>query len=320
MKLQEIYDLGISMAIKADPRGEEFVKKLITKNKKAYEELSEKKKKIFDMESFHNPYSDSRIFFGVPDVEVKTIISGIDVDGAEIVVADRLREKGTPIDLVITHHPVGTAYANLHDVMSLQTDVYANVGVPINVADALMRDRQGLVQRKIGPANHNQVVDAARLLNIPFLGLHTIWDNIGDHFMKHYLAQKEYDTVGEILDHLMELPEYIEATKGMNGPQIDSGSASSRAGKVVLFFTGGTNPSKEVYIELAKAGVGTIVDMHMPEESLQEMKKLHVNVINTGHMASDSIGANIFFDEVEKRGVTVIPFGGLVRVKREAKK
>ena len=115
----------------------------------------------------------------------------------------------------------------------------------------------------------------------------------------------------------MELPEYIEATKGKNGPEIVSGGPKSRSGKVAIFFTGGTNPSKEVYMELAKAGVGTLVDMHVPEEGLKELKKLHVNVINAGHIASDSIGANIFLDEIEKRGVESIVGSGLIRVKRK---
>src|SRR3972149_1594693 len=101
--------------------------------------------------------------------------------------------------------------------------------------------------------------------------------------------------------------------KGKNGPEIVSGTAKSRAGKVAIFFTGGTNPSKQIYAELAKAGVGTLVDMHIPEVALKELKKLHVNVINAGHMASDSIGANIFLDELEKKGITVIPCSGLVR-------
>src|SRR3972149_8125086 len=104
--------------------------------------------------------------------------------------------------------------------------------------------------------------------------------------------------------------------KGKNGPEIVSGTAKSRAGKVAIFFTGGANPSKEIYAELAKAGVGTLVDMHIPEEGLKELKKLHVNVINAGHMASDSIGANIFLDALEKKGIKVIPCSGLVRIKR----
>src|SRR4029078_2273080 len=108
-----------------------------------------------------------------------------------------------------------------------------------------------------------------------------------------------------------------EAMVGKNGPEIVSGSPKSRTGKVAIFFTGGTNPSKEVYVELAKAGVGTLVDMHIPEDGLKELKKLHVNVINAGHMASDSIGANLFFDVLEKKGVEVIPVSGFIRVKRK---
>jgi hypothetical protein len=149
------------------------------------------------------------------------------------------------------------------------------------------------------------------------MNLHTVWDNMGDKFMKDYLGKKNYQTVGEIVDHMMDLPEYQEATRGKNAPEIVSGSSKSRAGKVAIFFTGGTNPSKEVYAELAKAGIGTLVDMHIPEEGLEELKKAHVNVINAGHMASDSIGANLFLDELEKRGVEIVVGSGLIRAKRK---
>lgn len=320
MTIQEIYDLGIEMGIKADPRGEAAVKKLLDKKKKEFEELSPKKKKFFDEEDLNNPYSDSRIFYGDPKKEVKKILAGIDTNGTEVLLADRLNEKGEGIDLLIGHHPEGGAYAALDEVMDLQVDSYAAAGVPVNVAYALMHSRMTEVRRRIHSANHNQAIDAARLLNVPFLGLHTIWDNLGDNFIKNYLKGKEFDTVGEVLDYLMELPEYIEATKGKAGPYIVSGSEKSRAGKIVVFFTGGTNPSKDIYVELAKAGVGTIIDMHMPEDSIKEMKKLHVNVINAGHMSSDSIGANIFFDALEEKGVEVVPCSGFVRVRRKGGK
>ncbi len=316
MTIQEIYDLGVEMGIKADPRGEKAVRKLLEKAKKEYEDLPEKKKKLFDTESFTNPYSDSRLLFGDLKKEVKRILAGIDANATEVLLADRLTEKGTRIDLLIGHHPEGHAYASLHEVMDLQVAVYAEAGVPVNVAHALMGERMSEVERRIHPANHTQSVDAARLLDVPFMALHTIWDNLGDNFIKNYLKGKEFDTVGEILDHLMELPEYVESKKGKAGPYIVSGSEKSKAGKIVVFFTGGTNPSKEMYIEMAKAGVGTVIDMHMPEEAIKEMKKLHINVINAGHMSSDSIGANLFFDELEKRGVEVVPCSGLIRVKR----
>jgi putative NIF3 family GTP cyclohydrolase 1 type 2 len=135
--------------------------------------------------------------------------------------------------------------------------------------------------------------------------------------MEGYLAKKTFETVDEIVEYLMELPEYQEAAKGKNAPEIVSGGPKSRVGKIAIFFTGGTNPSKEAYAELARAGVGTIVDMHIPEDGLKEAKKMHMNVINAGHMASDSIGANIFLDAIEKKGVEIIPASGLIRINRK---
>lgn len=317
MTLQEIFDLAIQMGIKADPRGADEVARLLKKAKKEFNELPEKKKKYFDHEMFTNPYSDTRILYGDPKTKVKKILVGIDADATEVLLADRLNQKGAKIDAVVGHHPIGISLAALHDVMDLQVDAYAQVGVPLNVMDALMNERSEDVKRKIHPSNHNQIVDTARLLEMPLINLHTAWDNVGDKFMKDYLAKKKFDSVGEIVDYMMELPEYIEATRGKNGPEIVSGSPKSRPGKVAIFFTGGTNPSKEIYAELAKAGVGTLVDMHIPEESLKELKKLHVNVINAGHMASDSIGANLFLDELEKKGVEALVGSGLIRAKRK---
>src|SRR5579863_530278 len=103
MTIQEIYDLAIEMGMKADPRGMASVKKYLAKNKKRYDELPEKKKKYFDKESLSNPYSDTRYFTNTPQREVKKILSGIDANATEVLLADRLNEKGTKIDLLIGH-------------------------------------------------------------------------------------------------------------------------------------------------------------------------------------------------------------------------
>ncbi|HWY78988.1 MAG TPA: hypothetical protein VNW29_01395 [Candidatus Sulfotelmatobacter sp.] len=317
MTIQEIYNLALEMGMNADPRGIVSVRKYLQKNKKRYDELPEKKKKYFDQEAFTNPYSDTRIFTDDPEREVKKLMAGIDANATEVLLADRLNEKGAKIDLLIGHHPEGNAFASLHEVMDLQIEVSAEAGIPINLADALVRERMHDVERGIHPINHNQTIDTARLLAIPFMTLHTVWDNLGDHFMKSYLKDKEFDSVGDIMDAMMQIPEYQEAKHGKAGPIVVAGTANSKAGKIALFFTGGTNPSKEWYMELAKAGVGTVIDMHIREDALKELRKLHVNVINAGHMSSDSIGANIFFDELESKGIEIIPCSGLIRVKRK---
>lgn len=316
MTLQEIYDLALEMGVKADPRGTAAVKKFLEKRKEAHKELPDKKKKFFDPETLNSPYSDSRILFGDPKMKVKKVLAGIDAEASEVLLMDRLREKGSKIDLLISHHPSGHALASLHEVMDIQTDQFGDAGVPLNVADALLRDRQSEVKRRFGPMNHSRAVDAARLLDVPLLALHTIWDNLGNDYMKKYIAKKALETAGELLEYINEIPEFVEAAKGKSAPSIVSGGENSKAGKIFVSFTGGTSPSKELYVELAKAGVGTVVEMHVPEEAIQELKKLHINVIDCGHMAADSIGANLFLDELEKKGVDVIPCSGLIRVRR----
>lgn len=317
MTLQEIYELGITMGIKADPRGENGVKKYLARLKKESEEMSEKKRIFFDNESLWNPYSDSRILYGNQKKIIKKILAGIDTDASEILLTDRLNQKGKKIDAVIGHHPSGHALASLHEVMEIQVDIFADAGVPVNVAYALLSERMALVQRRIGPRNHSQAVDSARLLDIPLLALHTVWDNIGHAFMQEYIHKKTYDTVGDILEEINAIPEFLDAKKEKNGPAIVAGSEKSKAGKVAVSFTGGTNPSKELYMELAKAGVGTLIEMHVPEDAVQELRKAHINVIDCGHMAADSIGANLYLDQLEKKGVEVIPCSGLFRVKRK---
>lgn len=317
MTIREIYQLAIKMGTEADPRGRDGVKKYLNRQKKSFDELNKTQKEEFDLETLKNPYSDTRILFGDDSTNVDKVMAGIDMNSAEIVLADRLREKGEDIDLVIAHHPEGEALASLHEVMDLQVDLLAKYGVPINVAEGMMGERIAEIQRKIGPINHFQSVDAARLLGVPFMCIHTVWDNMGWNFMANIFEDKEFDTVGDVLKVLKEIPEYKEAIKHKAGPIIFSGSEKNRAGKVVVAeFTGGTEGAKEVYQSLSHAGVGTIISMHTSEEHRKEAKKHHINHIVAGHMVSDSIGANLFLDELEDRGITVIPASGLIRVSR----
>lgn len=317
MTIGEIYQLAIKMGTEADPRGRVGVKKYLQRQKKIYDELPASKKEDFDTESLKNPYSDTRILFGDSSTNVDKVMAGIDVDTGEVVLTDRLNEKGEGIDLIMAHHPAGGAYAALHEVMDLQVDLMAKYGVPVTVAEGLLTERIGEVRRKIGPINHYRSVDAARLLGIPFICIHTVWDNLGWQFMANIFEKKEFDTVDDVLDELHKIPEYAQAIKYKAGPSLYHGSEKNRAGRVVVAeFTGGTEGAKEIYERLSQAGIGTIISMHTSEEHRDEAKKHHINLVVAGHMVSDSVGANLFLDELEKRGIEVIPASGLIRISR----
>jgi putative NIF3 family GTP cyclohydrolase 1 type 2 len=80
-------------------------------------------------------------------------------------------------------------------------------------------------------------------------------------------------------------------------------------------MTGGTEGTKRALQYLATAGVGTIVAMHYSEELREEAKKNHINVVIAGHMASDTLGMNLFLDELIKKepSLEIIPISGFKR-------
>lgn len=313
MNIQEIYELAIKIGIEADPRGKERIEKLLKKEKEAFAEAKKEEKEEFDKERFKNPYSDTRILFGSPKKEVKTVLAGLEIGVSEILLAERMGN----IDLIISHHPLGRALARLDDVMRLQADLLAQYGVPINVAENLLELRMSEVSRAIHPYFHGREIDAARLLNLPLLSVHTPADNLCYQYVKKEVEKRNPETVGEVLKALKSIPEYKKASQEGAGPKIFVGKPERRCGKIAFTeITGGTEPSKKIYEWLSKAGVGTIVGMHMKEENKEEAEKNHVNVVIAGHAPSDSLGLNLFLDELEKRKVKVIPCAGLIRTKR----
>ncbi|MCU0680382.1 MAG: NGG1p interacting factor NIF3, partial [Planctomycetes bacterium] len=226
-------------------------------------------------------------------------------------------------DLVIAHHPEGSALADLHSVMDLQAEVLADCGVPINIAESLIRPRISEVSRGLSPINHYQSVDMAKALNLDFMCTHTIADNLGANFLWKMIKKREKELVQveDIITLLKEIPEYKEAVKRKAGPMIFAGSPDSHCGKIVVTeFTGGTSGSKDIYERMSHYGIGTIIGMHMREEHRKEAEKHHINVVIAGHIASDSLGMNLFLDELEKQGLEIIPISGLIRIKRFGKK
>lgn len=318
MRLKKIYELVIQKGIEKDPRGITIVNKELKKLKKKFELMNKAEKDEFDIERLKNPYSDTRLLHGTGEEEIKIALVGIDIDVSEVLLAEKLREKGQFIDLIISHHPEGRALAALHQVMYMQTDIAYSRGVPITIAEGLVQKRMSEVQRKLMPVNHTKTQDAARLLNIPFMCVHTPADNHVNAFIQQLINKKKPETVGEIINILKNIPEYKHALKNSAGPSIVNGESSSRAGKVFVDMTGGTEGSKEIFKKLAQAGIGTIVTMHLSEEHLKRAKQEHVNIVVAGHISSDSVGLNLILDEIEKKQrFDVVSCSGFLRIKRK---
>ena len=316
MKLEKVYRTAVEMGISKDPRGKEEVQRVLGDARKEYDGLKGDKKRFFDKERLTNPFADTGILFGSPDLEVRSVIAGIDVETPELILVDRLRDRGRKIDLCISHHPEGRALVSLADVMSLHADVWADFGVPVNIGDALIGERMKEVRRGLMSQNHQRPVDCARLLDVPFICVHTPADNLVTEYLIRMFKRVKPRLVRDVVDALLGQEEYRNAAGRGMGPTVLVGDQKNRAGQVLVDMTGGTGGPASAIEKLAQAGVGTIVGMHMGDKQRKEAEKQHVNVVIAGHIASDSIGVNLFLDELEKKGVKSTAFSGLDRVSR----
>ena len=319
MKIYDAYRLAIETGMRHDPRPKEEVDLVLSKAKKAYDELPEDRKELFDTESLWNPYYDCRFAWGediAKEADAERLMWGIDITPGELLLADRLREKGQRIDAVVAHHPTGRSRNPFPKVMSMQADIFHDCGVPINVAEGLMGPRMDEVLYNVMGSNYNQAADTARLLGIPFFNIHSAADNMVQEFLEKKVEERCPRRLEDIIDMLMEEPEYKQAARLNDPPRIIVGKKDSRCGGVIAKMTGGTSAPDGIYEELQKAGVGTVVAMHMPNSSVEVCRKCHINVVISGHMASDSLGVNLICDEWERHGIEVFGAAGFTRFSR----
>ncbi len=317
MKLIELYKRAISIGIDNDPRGKEAVSKELEYREKDFDTLKQDEKEFFDQESKQNPYSDSRVLNGTGEEDIRSILVGIDIEVGEVLLCDSLRSKGRVVDLLLSHHPEGRAYANLYSVMQMQSDILHRFGVPINIAEDLMEGRIKEVERKLMPVNHTRAVDAARLLGIAFMCLHTPADNMVATYLQRLFDEKKPYKVSDVLDILRGIPEYREAGYNGAGPKILIGSKSRRAGKIFVDMTGGTEGAKEIFESLTSSGINTIVAMHLSEDHRKEAEKNHLNVVIAGHISSDNLGLNLLLDELSRgTSLEILECSGFRRISR----
>lgn len=289
MRLSQFYNLVLKFGIERDIR--------------------QGKRKIRD-------YADTAILYGEPTLELKKILVGIDIETPEILLADRVRSR-QGLDLVISHHPEGKAYAVFYEVMQLQVDLLRRAGISREVAEKLLAERKQEVERRVLPANHMRAVDAACLLDIPFMCVHTPADNHAAYFIQDLLAKNKPKKLKDIVALLNELPEYKEASRQLAGPRIILGGPQRPVGKIFIEMTGGTEGSKEAYAKLSKAGIKTLVCMHLSEEHFKKVWESHLNVVIAGHISSDNLGLNLLLDRLEKiEKMEILSCSGFRRIRR----
>lgn len=244
----------------------------------------------------------------VPADGVRKVMFGVDIDTADLLLAQQLG-----VDLVIGHHPVtDSPRAESYRVMQRQIKMMTAEGIPINRARKLLRPRMEMVDRRIHSRNYAKTGQAARLLGMPLMNIHLPLDIVSENMVQAHLdaSLSPDSTLSDVIEALTEMHEYAEPA----GPRIRCGRPDDYAGRVVVRMAGGVpKGGGEMMKAYFEAGIGTLVMMHIPEETLEAAREHGTgNIIIAGHMRSDSVGINEFIRALEDRGVEVVRMGGII--------
>ena len=243
--------------------------------------------------------------------DVRRVLFGIDIGLAEILFA---REAG--YDAVIAHHPIGgSAEIDFHRVVRRQIDQMVAEGVPLDTAEKAIDQRLERPHRLLHIANVNRVVDTARLIGFPVANIHLACDIITRQSIIDLFSSRadSASTVGDAISWLNEFPEIV---RGHTRPEAWLGDPGMLLGRHTVAIAGGTNGGHPVFREYFRAGIDTIVAMHIAEEDLARLRADPLAegraLLLTGHMSADSIGINQVIAGLEARGIAVTRTSGIV--------
>ena len=237
-----------------------------------------------------------------------------DVGAAELFMARQLGYHA-----VIAHHPAGYA-GPFWDVYHLHAGQMVAAGVPADEAEQAVAARIESFRAASQRENYDHAASVARLLEMPFLNIHSPLDEVGRRIMQRtvdeQLARKPDVTVADVRDALLALPEYAAARTEMQNPL---GSWDAPAGKVVVSHGAYTNGGYAVARAYLTHGVDTVCCIHFPLEDAQRLASEGVvgNILVMGHIAGDSVGINPYVARLRDSGLEVTTFSGIIGGEQE---
>jgi hypothetical protein len=320
MKLQDLFETCVDIGMDHDVRGRTALEEALKKEKERHEALEGTEKELYDADRVHNPFHDTRVLNGEGNEDVKTLFVGVDIDVPQILLADRLREKGQSIDCLFLHHPQGRASLEMAQDMRLQVELYKKYGVPEVQIEQQLESTIESTGRSSHGSNLFEWIRTAKLLKFPALCVHTPADNMVYQFMETFFTSDSYANVGELEQALLDIPEFRFYAKNGIRPLLVNCSRESRLGRIApTGITGGTDGPEIFVKEQADAGIGTILVMHASDAYKEMAAKHHVNIIQLSHYAADDLGVNLLLDLLVRKDSSLQVFEGcgFKRVRRD---
>ncbi len=261
-----------------------------------------------EMSGLEEVPADSQVFH--PGREVRKVLMGIDIGEAELLLANQLG-----LDCVIAHHPAGgSSRVHFHQVLARHRQMMEAHGVPAEAAGEAVAEL--VFEREIAghASNYDRVPAVARLLNLPFMSIHTPLDEIGRQRMASKL--EECAPGSSVGDAVVALRSFGEFQRAVTAIEIRLGEGSSPLGNWAVAHGAGTNGGYSVAKAYFTHGVDSLLYIHISHRDLRRLRSdaelSGKNLIVTGHIASDSIGINPYVERLRQEGLEVTCIGGII--------
>jgi putative NIF3 family GTP cyclohydrolase 1 type 2 len=252
--------------------------------------------------------ADSCVY--VPGSGLSKVMFGVDIGAAELQLARALGCDG-----VIAHHPAGgSATLQFPEVLTRQVELMIEHGVPPDTARTAAQPLISGATMRAQAANFDHVPSVARLLGMPFLNVHLPLDELGRQIMvatidDHSESLTRAPLVQDAVDALMTLPEFANAATRIMVPV---GAVDRPLGRLAVVHGAGTNGGAAIANAYYDHGISSVLYIHCAPEQVERLReRADVNLIVSGHIASDLVGINRYVTEIEARGVEVVRMSGL---------
>lgn len=309
MKLGQLYERAIEVGIERDPRGRDLIVQRLAAMRRRYEEMAPEERATFDGERLTNPFGDTRIVLGERDTEFDTVLTGIHIEAAEILLAGQLRQR-YPRLLVVTHHTTmfaGRALASVEDTIWPFVHSLEMAGMARPRAEELVWDFIRKMAADVAPRLANAgTYQMAQALELPVIAIHTPCDVCYQSETAAIVGQAR--TVGEAVDRMAAYsPELVFSARIGQPVALMTGDREAPLGRV-LMREAGWRPSLEIVEEALEAGANTVILTSVPPEYTELARRYGANLISLPHDLSDVRGMRLLYDTVfAGEGIRIIP-------------
>jgi len=245
-----------------------------------------------------------------PGTDIARVLFGIDLKAPELALA---KELG--FDCAISHHPIGgPSTLNFHQVLERHIDQMKRAGVPDDVAEQTMRNT--IEDRRVlsSMTNYDHDPSVAKLLDMPYLNIHTPLDEIGRRRMAEAVAELAPTTsVAELMTHLRQ--SFGEFRNAATEIEQRVGLSTNPIGQAVVSHGAGTNGGYPVAKAYFDHGIDTVIYIHCRPGDAKRLVEEYGetrNLVVTGHIASDSVGINPYVNRLRELELSVTTFSGII--------